>query len=205
MTTVALDCGGTIDKFIGDAVMVFFGDPESLGEEQDALNCIEMALRMKARVNELREYWERNGIKGGLDIRVGIATGHCTVGNFGSNQRMDYTALGGPVNISARLESKAPNNEILISETTNNLIKGRVDTEYFDEITLKGFARPVGIHLVKDFKSDSHKNLRKNYSHRGKYTDIDVFDISDIRSAIKELKEVSTKFEGLILEDKKNN
>ena len=205
MTTIALDCGGTIDKFIGDAVMVFFGDPESSGEEQDALNCIEMALRMKARVNELREYWERNGIKGGLDIRVGIATGHCTVGNFGSNQRMDYTALGGPVNISARLESKAPNNEILISETTNNLIKGRVDTEYFDEITLKGFARPVGIHLVKDFKSDSHKNLRKNYSHRGKYTDIDVFDISDIQSAIKELKEVSTKFEGLISEDKKNN
>ena len=76
MTTIALDCGGTIDKFIGDAVMVFFGDPESLGEEQDALNCIEMALRMKARVNELREYWERKRIKGGFDIRVGIATGH---------------------------------------------------------------------------------------------------------------------------------
>ena len=107
MTTIALECGGTIDKFIGDAVMIFFGDPETMGEEQDALNCIEMALRMKARVEELREYWIRNGVKGGLDIRVGIATGHCTVGNFGSNQRMDYTALGGPVNISARLEGKA--------------------------------------------------------------------------------------------------
>ncbi|MFQ3354831.1 MAG: adenylate cyclase, partial [Paracoccaceae bacterium] len=104
MTTIALECGGTIDKFIGDAIMVFFGDPESLGEEQDALNCIEMALRMKARVNELREYWIRSGVKGGLDIRVGIATGFCTVGNFGSSQRMDYTALGGPVNLSARLE-----------------------------------------------------------------------------------------------------
>ena len=198
MTTIALECGGTIDKFIGDAVMVFFGDPESLGEEEDALNCIEMALRMKARVEELREYWVRNGVKGGLDIRVGIATGHCTVGNFGSNQRMDYTALGGPVNISARLESKAPKNEILISDATHNLIKGKVETNYFDEIKLKGFARPIGIHLVKDFKSDNHKNERKTYSHRGKHIDIDVFDVSDIRSAIEELKAVSTKFEDLI-------
>ena len=193
-----MECGGTIDKFIGDAVMVFFGDPESLGEEEDALNCIEMALRMKARVEELREYWVRNGVKGGLDIRVGIATGHCTVGNFGSNQRMDYTALGGPVNISARLESKAPKNEILISDATHNLIKGKVETNYFDEIKLKGFARPIGIHLVKDFKSDNHKNKRKTYSHRGKHIDIDVFDVSDIRSAIEELKAVSTKFEDLI-------
>ena len=198
MTTIALECGGTIDKFIGDAVMVFFGDPESLGEEEDALNCIEMALRMKARVEELREYWVRNGVKGGLDIRAGIATGHCTVGNFGSNQRMDYTALGGPVNISARLESKAPKNEILISDATHNLIKGKVETNYFDEIKLKGFARPIGIHLVKDFKSDNHKNERKTYSHRGKHIDIDVFDVSDIRSAIEELKAVSTKFEDLI-------
>ena len=198
MTTIALECGGTIDKFIGDAVMVFFGDPESLGEEEDALHCIEMALRMKARVEELREYWVRNGVKGGLDIRVGIATGHCTVGNFGSNQRMDYTALGGPVNISARLESKAPKNEILISDATHNLIKGKVETNYFDEIKLKGFARPIGIHLVKDFKSDNHKNERKTYSHRGKHIDIDVFDVSDIRSAIEELKAVSTKFEDLI-------
>ena len=198
MTTIALECGGTIDKFIGDAVMVFFGDPESLGEEEDALNCIEMALRMKARVDELREYWVKNGVKGGLDIRAGIATGHCTVGNFGSNQRMDYTALGGPVNISARLESKAPKNEILISDATHNLIKGKVETNYFDEIKLKGFARPIGIHLVKDFKSDNHKNERKTYSHRGKHIDIDVFDVSDIRSAIEELKAVSTKFEDLI-------
>ena len=204
MTTIALECGGTIDKFIGDAVMVFFGDPESLGEEEDALNCIEMALRMKARVEELREYWVRNGVKGGLDIRVGIATGHCTVGNFGSNQRMDYTALGGPVNISARLESKAPKNEILISDATHNLIKGKVETNYFDEIKLKGFARPIGIHLVKDFRSDNHRNERKTYSHRGKHIDIDVFDVSDIRSAIEELKAVSTKFEDLIQTNTKN-
>ena len=198
MTTIAIECGGTIDKFIGDAVMVFFGDPESLGEEQDALSCIEMALRMKTRVEELREYWSRNGVKGGLNIRVGIATGYCTVGNFGSSQRMDYTALGGPVNLSARLEGKAPRNEILISDTTFNLVKGKIKAEYFDEITPKGFTRPVGIHLVKDFTSEQHKNQRKVYSHRGKHLDLDVFDASDIKSAIEELKLVSKKFETLL-------
>jgi adenylate cyclase len=198
MTTIAIDCGGTIDKFIGDAVMVFFGDPESLGEEQDALNCIEMALRMQARVEELREYWTKSGVKGGLNIRIGIATGHCTVGNFGSNQRMDYTALGSPVNLSARLEGKAPRNGILISDTTFNLVKGKVEAEYFDELTPKGFARPTKIHLVKDFTSEQHKNQRKAYSHRGKHIDIDVFDASDIRAALEELKAVGTKFETML-------
>jgi len=198
MTTIALECGGTIDKFIGDAIMVFFGDPESLGEEQDALNCIEMALRMRARVNELRKYWIRSGVKGGLDIRVGIATGFCTVGNFGSSQRMDYTALGGPVNLSARLEGKAPKNEILISDDTLNLVKGKVDTEYFDEITPKGFSRSIRVHLVKDFSSKQHKENRRTYSHRGKHIDMDVFDASDIRAALEELKTVSTKFEELL-------
>ena len=198
MTTIALECGGTIDKFIGDAIMVFFGDPESLGEEQDALNCIEMALRMRARVNELRKYWIRSGVKGGLDIRVGIATGFCTVGNFGSSQRMDYTALGGPVNLSARLEGKAPKNEILISDDTLNLVKGKVDAEYFDEITPKGFSRSIRVHLVKDFSSKQHKENRRTYSHRGKHIDMDVFDASDIRAALEELKTVSTKFEELL-------
>ena len=103
MTTIAIECGGTIDKFIGDAVMVFFGDPESIGEEEDALNCVEMALRMKSRVTELRQQWIKMGVKNGLNVRMGIATGFCTVGNFGSNQRLDYTALGSPVNLSARL------------------------------------------------------------------------------------------------------
>ena len=116
MTTIAIECGGTIDKFIGDAFMVFFGDPESLGEEQDALNCVEMAIQMQKRIEELRTYYERLGVQGGLDVRMGISTGFCTVGNFGSDQRLDYTALGSPVNLAARLQGLSPKNEILIEE-----------------------------------------------------------------------------------------
>jgi hypothetical protein len=111
---------------------------------------------------------------------------------------MDYTALGSPVNLSARLEGKAPRNGILISDTTFNLVKGKVEAEYFDELTPKGFARPTKIHLVNDFTSEQHKNQRKAYSHRGKHIDIDVFDASDIRAALEELKAVGTKFETML-------
>ena len=195
MSTIALAHGATIDKFIGDAMMIFFGDPESDGEEQDALNCIEMAIRMKNRIEEMRDYWIRIGVKGGLNVRMGIATGYCTVGNFGSDQRMDYTALGSPVNLSARLQGKAPSNEILISDTTLNLIKDKINSEYFEEITPKGFARPVQIHLLKDFISEDHRNKRKSFSHRGKHVDINIFDTSDIKAAIEELKEVHSEFD----------
>ena len=205
MTTIAIECGGTIDKFIGDAVMVFFGDPETLGEEQDALNCIEMALRMKARVEELRQHWIKMGVKKGLNVRMGISTGFCTVGNFGSNQRLDYTALGSPVNLSARLQGLAPTNEILISEPTNNLINNKVETSYFDEITPKGFARPTPVFKVLDFISEKHKNSRQNFSHKGSRVEVNIIDTSDIKAAIEELKMVEEKFNKILQKGKTKN
>jgi len=195
MTTIAIECGGTIDKFIGDAVMVFFGDPESLGEEQDALNCVEMAIQMQKRIEELRTYYERLGVQGGLDVRMGISTGFCTVGNFGSDQRLDYTALGSPVNLAARLQGLSPKNEILIEESTLQLVKSSVNVKYFDKITPKGFARSIEIHQVEDFISAEHKDNRQQFSHRGTHVDINVFDTSDIHAAIEELKRVKSEFE----------
>ncbi len=73
MTTIAIECGGTIDKFIGDAVMVFFGDPNTEGETQDALKCVEMAVRMRQRVNELSKYWNRLGATLGWALQQVIA------------------------------------------------------------------------------------------------------------------------------------
>ena len=104
MTNIAIECGGTIDKFIGDAVMVFFGDPETEGEAEDAMRGVQMAVRMQERIQELQSYWKKNGVPNGLKVRMGIATGYCTVGNFGSDQRLDYTVLGSPVNLAARLQ-----------------------------------------------------------------------------------------------------
>ena len=116
MSSIALECGGTIDKFIGDAILVFFGDPETDGDTEDALKCLEMALRMRLRIKELQKYWQKLGVSSGLEVRMGIATGYCTVGNFGSQMRLDYTVLGSPVNLAARLQSLAEPDSILIDE-----------------------------------------------------------------------------------------
>ena len=195
MTTIAVKSGGTIDKFIGDAIMVFFGDPETEGEVQDALKCVEMAILMRQRVEELQKYWKKMGVINGLGIRMGISTGFCTVGNFGSDLRLDYTVLGSPVNLAARLQSAADRNGILIDENTNNLINDVVQTEKNNTITPKGFVRPIDTFILKDFKSQSHKDQRKMLSHSGERIEINVIDSSDIRAAIEELKNIQEKFE----------
>ena len=195
MTTIAVKSGGTIDKFIGDAIMVFFGDPETEGEVQDALKCVEMAILMRQRVEELQKHWKKMGVTNGLGIRIGISTGFCTVGNFGSDLRLDYTVLGSPVNLAARLQSAAERNGILIDENTNNLINDVVQTKKNNTITPKGFVRPIDTFILKDFKSQSHKDKRKMLSHSGERVEINVTDSSDIRAAIEELKNIQEKFE----------
>ena len=121
--------GGTIDKFIGDAVLVFFGDPESMGDAEDALRCVEMAVQMQERVKSLQSYWKKIGVSNGLKVRMGIATGYCTVGNFGSDQRLDYTVLGSPVNLAARLQGLAEPETVLVDQNTYALIDKHVTAE----------------------------------------------------------------------------
>ncbi|MBT3264273.1 MAG: adenylate/guanylate cyclase domain-containing protein [Acidiferrobacteraceae bacterium] len=188
MTQVALDCGGTIDKFIGDAILVFFGDPKSRGEKQDALAGVDMAIKMQERIKELQGYWKKNGVTNGLNVRMGVTTGYCTVGNFGSSQRMDYTVLGKPVNLAARLESLAEAGQILISDATYALIEQQVDCKFVDEIQPKGFARAVNVYSVQEFKGAYERNSRTNLSHTLKHVEVNILDSSDIPAAIRELK-----------------
>ena len=203
MTNIAIECGGTIDKFIGDAVMVFFGDPKTLGERQDALACVEMATKMQKRIEELQIYWKKIGIKDGMQVRMGISTGYCTVGDFGSQQRLDYTAFGSPVNLAARLEAMAPATKIIISEQTYDLIADQVKCEPYKEITPKGFSRPVSTFCVSDHNLKSRVREQGQFQKLGSRVSIDIFDTSDIRAAIAELKEIEREFE--ILLDGKNS
>ena len=123
MSQIALRFGGTIDKFIGDALMIFFGDPDTNGPQEDARKCIQMALEMQKLMNQLSGYWSKNySLKQDLKIRIGINTGFCTVGNFGSLDRLDYTAIGSTVNLASRLESIAEAGSIIISEDTFALV-----------------------------------------------------------------------------------
>jgi len=104
MCEIALKFGGTIDKFIGDSVMIFFGDPQSKGPEQDALACCNMGLEMLAFVEKNEELFkEQFNFPEKLEIRIGVHSGVCSVGNFGSDQRLDYTVIGRAVNVAARL------------------------------------------------------------------------------------------------------
>ncbi len=98
MAGIALKYGATLDKYVGDAIIAFFGDPETRGVAEDAKACVAMAVEMQRRVAELESQWQEGGLERSLRVRMGLNTGFCTVGNFGSQDRMDYTIIGGAVN-----------------------------------------------------------------------------------------------------------
>jgi class 3 adenylate cyclase len=150
MSTIAQAHGGTVDKFMGDAILVFFGDPETRGVKEDALACVRMAIDMRGRMRELQHAWREAGLETPLQCRTGINTGICTVGNFGSEERMEYTIIGGGVNLAARLETACEPNEILISYETYAHIKDHVRCEERGQICVKGINHPVTTYQVVD-------------------------------------------------------
>ena len=155
MAEIAIKHGGTIDKFMGDGIMIFFGDPETKGGRQDALACCRMALEMRYRLRSLRKSWRDGGITTPLHIRIGIHTGYCAVGNFGSENRMDYTAVGGTVNIASRLEGKATRDGILISSATYQFVAEKIHCEEGRALSLKGIRQPVETYIVLGEKHNS--------------------------------------------------
>jgi adenylate cyclase len=150
MSKIALEHGATIDKYIGDAVLAFFGDPETRGVKEDAMACVKMAIAMQRRMRELEFEWRDAGLEKPFQLRIGINTGYCTVGNFGSEERMDYTIIGNEVNLASRLQSHAELGSILISHETYSLVKDIVMAEEQDPIQAKGFAKPVRNYKVLD-------------------------------------------------------
>ena len=148
MSDIALQHGATIDKYIGDAIMVFFGDPESRGLKEDARACVRMAIAMLRRMHELRSEWQELGAEKPFRVRIGVNTGYCTVGNFGSQDRMDYTIIGNAVNLTARLQSHSEIDGILLGHETYSLVKDEVSAEEQTPIKVKGFAEPVRCYKV---------------------------------------------------------
>jgi adenylate cyclase len=154
MAAITIKWQGTLDKYIGDAVMVFFGDPKTLGPKQDALNCIQMAIEMSVKAANM-----------GVQVRFGINSGDCTVGNFGSVERMDYTIIGPNVNLSARLEQVGEPGKILISEHTYSLIKDKYECTPRSPIFVKGIERELMTYWVNLCPK---LTCQTNYKARGK-------------------------------------
>ena len=148
MSAIALEYGATIDKYIGDAMLLFFGDPQTKGVKEDAKACVMMAIAMQRRMRELEQEWRDRGLERPFRIRMGICTGFCTVGNFGSRDRLDYTIIGNEVNLAARLESAAEPGSILLAYETNSLVQDIVLTEEQPPMTVKGFIRPISTYKV---------------------------------------------------------
>lgn len=157
MARIATKHKGTIDKFIGDALMVIFGDSQSEGVKADCLRAVSMAIEMRKKMKELQHRWYNQGIKQPLRIRMGINTGFCTVGTFGTSGYRDYTVLGANVNLASRLEAAADPGEILLSHESYALVKDVIICRDKGEITFKGLTERK-VYQVVDFRKDLGKD-----------------------------------------------
>jgi class 3 adenylate cyclase len=155
MSRIAVAHGATVDKFVGDAIVGFFGDPETRGAAEDAKACLEMALAMRARAAELAVGWARRGIERPFRIRIGINTGFCNVGNFGSEDRLAYTIVGAAVNLAARLQALAEPGGIVLGRETWALVRDLVCTRPLPAVVVKGIAAPVVPYAVEGLVGDA--------------------------------------------------
>jgi adenylate cyclase len=196
MAKIALKHGATIDKYVGDAIMAFFGDPETKGVKEDAIACVNMAIEMQRRMRELQLEWRDAGSEKPFELRIGINTGYCTVGNFGSEDRMDYTIVGNEVNLAARLQSHADLGSILMSHETYSLVKDIVLSEEQEPIHAKGFAKPVRNYKVLaqfDQLTDQRRVIRKEQDGLRLFLDLQKLDKA---SAVRTLESVLTRLRG---------
>jgi adenylate cyclase len=141
MAGILFEHGGTVDKFMGDGLLAFFGDP--LKQDDHAQRCLRAAIAMQKRVAELREKW---GGKIGIDlkIRIGVNSGRVIVGNLGTKTRIEYTVIGASVNLAQRMEGSAPVGGILIAGPTWDLTKDS-DFDFSEkrEVKVKGYDEPI--------------------------------------------------------------
>ena len=147
MTQIAFKYDGFVDKFIGDGLLCFFGDP--IAHKDHALRAVQTAIEMQQVVRELGPIIQQEFGLDPIVIRIGINTGYVIIGNMGSAERMEYTVLGSEVNLAQRLESSATPGEIMISENTYQHIKDQVKVRDMGEIQVKGFERDVKVYEIE--------------------------------------------------------
>ena len=140
---------GTVERFAGDAIMIFFNDPIPL--ENPAEQAVRMALAMHATFDQCALNWKKRGYD--LKIGIGIAQGYATLGAIGFEGRLDYGAIGAVCNLSSRLCSEAKGGQTLVPQRVLGRIEDLVEVEPVGELTLKGFGRPVAAFNVLGLKN----------------------------------------------------
>jgi len=137
---------------------MFFGDLESKGVEEDARACVTMAIAMRRRMKNLQAVWRDRGLEQPFRMRIGINTGYCNFGNFGSIDRIDYTIIGGEVNLAARLENQAEPDGFLMSYETYALVRDSVAAEEQPSIKAKSIRREIRPFALTDFLDAPEEN-----------------------------------------------
>jgi class 3 adenylate cyclase len=152
MTDIVFRHGGTLDKYVGDAVMVFFGDP--VWQDDHAARAVRMAFEMRERMRTMQDEWVTR-YNEAFQVGVGITTGWVTVGDIGSEARSDYTVLGNEVNVASRLSDHATAGQILVTEPTLEAVGDIVDARPLPKVELKGVSREVAIYEINPKASAS--------------------------------------------------
>jgi adenylate cyclase len=142
---------GTLERFTGDGMMIFFNDPVSVENPEE--RAVRMAEAMRARVRVLAAEWRRRGYD--LDLSMGIAKGYATIGAIGFEGRQDYAAIGSVTNLAFRLCTEAAGDQILISQRIQAAVADLVNVKEVGPLQLKGFHRPVPAYEIVDLKQPS--------------------------------------------------
>ncbi len=147
MTNIAYQYDATVDKYIGDAIVSFYGAPVPF--EDHAIRACHSAIDMQTKLAELREGWLKQGLPQ-VRMRIGLNTGPMVIGNMGSQSRFNYTMMGDSVNLAARLESqcKAYHIYIMCGEDTYGMAKDGIDARFLDNLVVKGKTKPVKVYEV---------------------------------------------------------
>lgn len=196
MSKIALEYGATIDKYIGDAILIFFGDPETRGVKEDAAACVKMAIAMQRRMRDLQRVWGDLGLEKPFQLRMGINTGYCTVGNFGSEDRMDYTIIGNEVNLAERLQGQATPGGILLAHETYSLTRHIVTCEEQEPLMVKGFSKPIRNYSVLSIYDELTPQNRTIYTERdgfGIRVDLNKLGEAGRAEVIQEIEQVLTR------------
>lgn len=151
MINIVGQFGGTVDKIMGDGLVVLFGAPVTLEASVGALRCVRMAAKMQECLTILNKQWRANGFAHAIKVRMGINTGLAVVGSFGSDDWANYTAIGGQMNIAARLQQMADPGKILLSHSTHALIADSVQVKRLGETSLKGPHYPIQVYQFEGF------------------------------------------------------
>jgi adenylate cyclase len=193
MVGSVLDNEGTLQKFIGDAIMAVWGDTHSHGNAEDAKRAVTAALQMRAALTKLNSYWQENSNRKKLSIGIGVNHGEVIVGNIGHPQRMEFTVLGDGVNLAARLESatKQFHTDILIGEEVEKLTRENFVYRTVDLLAFKGKTKPVETFALLSDRNTSPPAWLETYERAVK-----LYRQRDFKAASERFKFVQEQISG---------